>query len=256
MKIISWNVNSLRARLAHVERMLRELQPDVLALQETKSQDPDFPAEVFEALGYRTRFAGQKSYNGVALITRAEPEALVTEMPVMEDPARRVIAATIGGIRVINLYVPNGQAVGSDKYDYKMAWLGHLNHWLRDELQRNPSLVVVGDFNITTDDRDVHDPDAWRDRILCSPPERQAIADLLALGLTDTFRTKEQAAGHHSWWDYRGAGLQNNEGLRIDLVLASDALASRCSEARIHKDVRLWDRPSDHAPVSADFAQD
>jgi exodeoxyribonuclease III len=254
MKIMSWNVNSLRARLGHVERVLREEQPDVLALQETKSQDPDFPAEVFDALGYRTRFAGQKSYNGVALISRAEPEDLITEMPVMADPARRVIAATVDGVRVIGLYVPNGQAVGSDKYDYKMDWLGHLKAWLREELQHHPDLVVVGDFNIAPDDRDVHDPEAWRDRILCSVPERDAMQGLLALGLCDTFRLHQPDGGHYSWWDYRGGGLRENQGLRIDLVLASEALEDRCTEARIHSDTRTWDRPSDHAPVSASFS--
>ena len=253
MKIISWNVNSLRVRLKQVERVLREERPDVLALQETKLQDPEFPAEVFDALGYHAVFAGQKTYNGVALITRAEPVGLITELPVMEDPARRVIAATFDGVRVIDLYVPNGKAVGSDKYEYKLEWLGHLHDWLRDELQKHAAVVVVGDFNIAPEDRDVHDPETWRDRILCSPPERSAISGLLTLGLTDTFRIHEQAAGHHSWWDYRGSGLRRDEGLRIDLVLASDALAGRCIEARIHRDARTWDRPSDHAPVSATF---
>jgi exodeoxyribonuclease-3 len=254
MKIISWNVNSLRVRLPQVVKLLEDERPDVLALQETKLQDPEFPAEAFDAIGYRTVFSGQKTYNGVALITRAEPEDLITEMPVMLDPNRRVIAATVDGVRVIDLYVPNGKAVGTDKYDYKLEWLGHLHAWLQDELTRHERLVVVGDFNIALDDRDVHDPDAWRDRILCSPPEREALTGLLQLGLTDTFRIHESAGGLFSWWDYRGGGLERDEGLRIDLVLASEALAGCCSAARIHRDVREQDRPSDHAPVSAEFA--
>jgi exodeoxyribonuclease III len=253
LKIISWNVNSLRVRLAQVERLLLDEQPDVLALQETKLQDPEFPAEVFEALGYRAVFAGQKTYNGVALIARAEPKDLVTDLPVMLDPYRRVIAATFDGVRVIDLYVPNGKAIGTDKYAYKLEWLEHLHNWLRVELASHDRLVVVGDFNIALDDRDVHDPDAWRDRILCSPPERKALNDLLELGLSDTFRMHEPTGGHYSWWDYRGGGLERDEGLRIDLVLASKTLAADCSEARIHRAVRDQDRPSDHAPVSAVF---
>jgi len=253
MKVISWNVNSLRVRLDQVQDLLRSEQPDVLALQETKLQDPEFPAEVFEALGYRAVFAGQKTYNGVALIMRHEFTDLCTEIPVMCDPARRVIAATIAGVRVIDLYVPNGKAVGSDKYEYKMDWLGHLHAWLSEEIATHPKLVVVGDFNVAPEDRDVHDPESWRDRILCSAPERAAVQGLFDLGLRDTFRIHQEAAGHYSWWDYRGGGLQRDEGLRIDLVLASPALADHCRSATIHKDVRDQERPSDHAPVSAVF---
>lgn len=253
MRIISWNVNSLRARLDQVERLLEEQAPDVLVLQETKLQDPEFPAEVFLPHGYRSYFAGQKSYNGVALLARSEVGDLATELPVMADPQRRVIAGTVDGVRVIGLYVPNGQEVGSDKYEYKLEWLGHLRDWLEQELVKHPQLVVTGDFNIAPDDRDVHDPELWRDRILCSDPERAALAGLTELGLRDSFRMHHQEAGRYSWWDYRSGGFDAGLGLRIDLALISPALADRCSAADILSEARGWERPSDHAPVLLDL---
>ncbi|MDG4604756.1 MAG: exodeoxyribonuclease III, partial [Candidatus Contendobacter sp.] len=251
-----WNVNSLKVRLPQVLDWLRERQPDLLALQETKLTDPDFPTLDIANIGYQAVFSGQKTYNGVAILSRLPAGELVTDLPGMDDPQRRVLGATVGGVRVINLYVPNGQAVGSDKYAYKLAWLEALTGWLRDERARHSQLIVLGDFNIAPEDRDVHDPVAWAGQVLCSAAERAAFQRLLALGLKDTFRLFPQEEGSFSWWDYRAAAFRRNLGLRIDHILASSALAAICTACQVDKAPRHLERPSDHAPVIAEFNLD
>ena len=252
-KIATWNVNSLKVRLPHVLDWLAREAPDVLALQETKTEDVNFPGAALEEAGYHVVFSGQKTYNGVALLTRLPAEDLVTDLPGFDDPQRRILAATVGGWRIVDLYVPNGSEVGSDKYAYKLDWLARVRDWLRDELARHPQLVVLGDFNIAPEDRDVHDPDAWRDKILCSAPERQAFQGWLSLGLEDAYRRFDQPDKSFSWWDYRMNGFRRNLGLRIDHILVSPALAERCRACRIDVEPRRLERPSDHAPVVAEF---
>lgn len=254
VKIATWNVNSLRVRLPQVLEWLASAAPDLLALQEIKLTDDQFPAAELEAAGYRAVWSGQKTYNGVAILSREPGAEPVTELPGFEDPQRRVLAATYGGVRLVNLYVPNGSEVDSDKYRYKLAWLEALEAWLREELARHPQLVVVGDFNIAPEDRDVHDPAAWAGSVLVSEPERAAFRRLLALGLTDCFRRFEQPEATFTWWDYRAAGFRRNNGLRIDHILASAALAEGCAGCTVDKVPRGWERPSDHAPVVAEFA--
>ncbi|MEW6765922.1 MAG: exodeoxyribonuclease III [Pseudomonadota bacterium] len=253
MKIATWNVNSLRVRLPQVLDWLKTEQPDILAMQETKLTDDLFPVEPFGELGYEVAFSGQPTYNGVAIIAREPLSDVVTEIPGFEDHQRRVLAATIGDVRVIDLYVVNGESVGSEKYAYKLNWLNAVHDWVRDELARHPKTVVLGDFNIAPDDRDVHDPVAWHEKILCSTPERQALARLCKLGLVDVFRQFDQPEKTFSWWDYRMNGFRRNLGLRIDLVLASAPLAASCKASGIDRTPRGWERPSDHAPAWAQF---
>jgi exodeoxyribonuclease-3 len=256
MKIASWNVNSLRVRLEHVLDWLGREAPDVLGLQETKLTDDKFPAAELEAIGYRCAFSGQRTYNGVALLSRAEIEDVVTDFDDFEDEQRRVLGARINDVRVFNLYVPNGQSVGSDKYRYKLDWLEALRGQLDRELAANDNVVVVGDFNIAPDDRDVHDPEAWHEKILCSTDERNALQRIFGLGFVDTYRLAEQADGQFSWWDYRAAAFRRNRGLRIDLILASARLGERCLRSAIDVAPRRLERPSDHAPVVAEFDLD
>ena len=253
MKIATWNVNSMKVRLPHVLEWLESAQPDVLVLQEIKQVTEMFPSDELTAAGYRSLANGQKTYNGVAVISREEPTDPDLEIPGLDDPQRRVLAATIGGVRVINLYVPNGSEVGSDKYDYKLGWLSALRDYLARELNEHDNLVVLGDFNIAPADDDVYDPVKWGDAILCSPPERAALKALLDLGLSDVFRKFEQPEKSFSWWDYRRAGFQRNAGLRIDLILTSTAMTERCSASYIDREPRTWERPSDHTPVLAEF---
>jgi exodeoxyribonuclease-3 len=250
MKIASWNVNSLNVRLPHLLRWLDEAKPDVVALQETKLEDAKFPEDALLEHGYRSVFCGQKTYNGVAIASRL-PFAgeCVTAIPGFDDPQKRVLAATVGGVRIVDLYVVNGEAVGSEKFEYKLRWLAAVREWLRAELAAHPNMVVLGDFNIAPDDRDVHDPKRWREKILCSTPEREALRSLLDLGLHDGFRLFHEDGSHYSWWDYRLAAFQRGWGLRIDLALVSDALKPRCTGAGIDMEPRGWERPSDHAPV-------
>jgi len=254
MKIATWNVNSLRVRLPQVLAWLERVQPDILALQETKTTDPEFPAQALEEAGYRVVFSGQKTYNGVALLSREQAEDCLTDPGNLDDPQRRILAGTVGGIRVIDLYVPNGSEVGSEKYAYKLDWLAKIRAFIGQEMARHRQLVVLGDFNIAPEDRDVHDPEAWRDKILCSTAERQALRELAELGLSDAFRLFEQAEASFSWWDYRAAGFRRNLGLRIDLILISEELKGACSGCWIDKEPRALERPSDHAPVVAEFA--
>jgi exodeoxyribonuclease-3 len=256
MKIATWNVNSLRVRLPQVIEWLAAATPDVLALQETKLTDDAFPVAELEAAGYTTLFSGQKTYNGVALLARGggRPFAdVIRDMPALDDPQRRVLAATVGPVRVVNLYVPNGQAPDSDKYQYKLNWLGRLQAWMAEEYQRYPHLLMLGDFNIAPDDRDVHDPAAWIGNVLVSEPERAALRGLLNLGFVDVFRKFESGSGFFSWWDYRQAAFRRNMGLRIDLLLASAALAQRCTASSIDREPRRSERASDHTPAVAEF---
>ena len=253
MKIAAWNVNSLKVRLPQLLDWLPVAQPDVVCLQETKLEDHKFPRAEIEAAGYQVVFSGQKTYNGVALLSRKAPTEVVVGNPHFADEQKRLIAATIDGVRVISAYVPNGQAVGSDKYAYKLAWLDALAGWIEDELRAHPQLVVAGDYNIAPEDRDVHDPAAWAGQILCSDAERAAFRRLLDLGLVDSFRCFAQPEKSFSWWDYRMRGFQRNLGLRIDHVLLSQPLAARCTAAGIEREVRKLERPSDHAPVFAEI---
>ena len=253
MKIASWNVNSLKVRLPQLLDWLSATQPDVVCLQETKLEDHSFPQQEIEDAGYGVAFSGQKTYNGVALLARHPLGDVTCGNPHFPDPQKRLIAATAQGVRVICAYVPNGQEVGSEKFDYKLAWLAALDKWLGDELAAHPRLALAGDFNIAPDDRDVHDPKAWEGKILCSCPERDAFQRLLARGLKDSFRLFAQAEKSFSWWDYRMLGFPRNLGLRIDHVLLSDPLAERCSAAGIDREMRKRERPSDHAPVWAEL---
>ena len=253
MKIATWNVNSLNVRLPHVLEWLAAHQPDVLVLQEIKQVTEAFPAEAIAEAGYQSVANGQKTYNGVAIISRMPATEPVLEFPNFDDPQRRVLAATIDNVRVVDLYVPNGSEVGSEKYAYKLAWLGTLREFLADELSRHEKLVVLGDFNIAPADADVHNPEKWGDAILCSPAERQALKELFDLGLSDVFRKFEHPEKTFSWWDYRAAGFRRNAGLRIDLILTSDAMTSACTSSNIDREPRTWERPSDHAPVVAEF---
>ena len=254
MKIATWNVNSLNVRLPHVIEWLSAASPDVLVLQEIKQVTAAFDAEAFRELGFDSVASGQKTYNGVAVVSRTLASDLVFDFPGFDDPQRRILAATVDGVRVINLYVPNGSSVGSEKYEYKLGWLSALRDFLEMELMSHEKLVVLGDFNIAPDDRDVHNPEKWGDDILCSPAERAALQSLLDLGLSDVFRQFEQPEKTFSWWDYRAAGFRRNAGLRIDLILASAALASQCSASYVDREPRTWERPSDHAPVVAEFS--
>lgn len=253
MKIASWNVNSLKVRLPQVLDWLAAAAPDVLCLQETKLTDENFPAADINAAGYEVVYSGQKTYNGVAIISNQAAHDVITDVPGLDDPQRRILGATIDGLRVLDLYVVNGQQVGSDKYAHKLDWLGKVTDHIETELGTHEHLVVLGDFNIAPDDRDVHDPDAWHERILCSTPERDALQKLLDLGLVDTFRLFDQEEGSFSWWDYRQAAFRRNMGLRIDLILASKTLAGTCIASTIDKEPRRLERPSDHTPVIAEF---
>jgi exodeoxyribonuclease-3 len=253
MLIATWNVNSLRVRLPHLKDWLAANPVDVLALQETKLPDPDFPRAEVEGLGLQVAFSGQRTYNGVALLARQTLEDVVAGIPGFEDEQKRVLAATVGGVRVIDVYVPNGQAVGSDKYEYKLRWFEALRGYVAAELERHPRLVVLGDYNIAPEDRDVHDPKAWEGSVHVSEPERAALRRLLATGLEDCFRRFEQPEKSYSWWDYRMMAFRRNAGLRIDLILASSAFAQNCAACHIDKAPRRLERPSDHAPVVARF---
>ena len=253
MRIATWNVNSLRVRMAHLGRWLAENAVDAIALQELKLADEHFPRADFESMGLQAACFGQKTYNGVAIVARRAPLDIATGIPGDADPQRRVISATLGPVRLVNVYVPNGQAVGSEKYTYKLAWLERLRAWLEAQLAAHEHLLVVGDFNIAPEDRDVHDPAAWEGSVHVSAPEREALAKITSLGLEDLFRRFEQPKNAWSWWDYRMNSFRRDLGLRIDLMLASPALAARCTECTIDRGPRAWERPSDHVPVTATF---
>lgn len=254
MKIATWNVNSLKVRLPHVIDWLTSCQPDILCLQETKLIDDNFPHDEIHALGYHSLFSGQKTYNGVAILSRQVGGDKVSDIPQFCDEQRRVIAATYGDLRVVCIYVPNGESVESQKYQYKLQWLDALRGWLEQELCQYNQLIVLGDFNIAPEDRDVHDPEAWCDKVLCSGPERDAFKRLLNMGLQDSFRLFDQTEKSYTWWDYRMMAFRLNRGLRIDHILISDALAKNCVACTIDKQPRKLERPSDHAPVTVEIA--
>ena len=249
MKLATWNVNSLKVRLPHVLDWLAVNPVDVLCLQETKQQDGDFPQTALQAAGYHSIFSGQKTYNGVAILSRVPAGEVQMGIPDFADEQKRVIAATINGIRVICAYIPNGQSVDSDKYQYKLAWLTALHDWLKQELTRYPKLVLLGDYNIAPEDRDVHDPKAWEGNVLVSEPERQQLKNLLQLGLSDSFRLFEQPEKSYTWWDYRMMAFRRNTGMRIDHILVSVPLVTQCKSCVIDKAPRKLKRPSDHTPV-------
>jgi len=256
MKITSWNVNSLNVRLSHVLAFLEQEQPDVLALQEIKLTDEKFPLKAIEDAGYQAVFSGQKTYNGVAILSRDQAVDRVTDVPELDDPQRRLLAATIGGIRIINIYIPNGQAVGSEKYAYKFRWLHAFRNYLKTELAKHDKLVVLGDFNIAPSDQDVHDPARWQGKIMCSSAERDWFHSLLdnspaGLGLMDTVRLTHPDEPMHSWWDYRMQAFRRHWGIRIDHILATRTL--KPDQSAVATTYRGLERPSDHAPVWTTF---
>jgi exodeoxyribonuclease-3 len=251
MKLATWNVNSLKVRLPQVLQWLAENPVDVLCLQETKTIDEKFPIAEIEAAGYKVAFTGQKTYNGVAILSRHPMQDIVKNIPHFEDEQQRIIAATIEGIRIICAYIPNGQSIDSEKYLYKLKWLDALHAWVAEEHQMHQQLALLGDYNIAPDDRDVHDPAAWEGQVLVSEPEREAFRRLIGLNFKDAFRLFEQPEKLFSWWDYRQMAFRRNMGLRIDHILLSAPLAARCSACVIDKGPRKWEQPSDHTPVIA-----
>lgn len=252
MRIASWNVNSLNVRLPHVLKLLETEQVDVLALQETKLPDERFPSAVIKDAGFTVRFAGQNTYNGVAILGRRELVDIQSGIPGFDDVQQRVLAATMDGVRIVNVYVPNGQEVGSEKYEYKFRWLNALRDWLSLELVRHPHLIVLGDFNIAPADIDVHDPNRWHEKIMCSTAEREFFRSLLQLGLVDAVRSVHPDQPMHTWWDYRLAAYRRGWGLRIDHILATPNLNP--VDAGVLVRYRELERPSDHAPVWVEFA--
>jgi exodeoxyribonuclease-3 len=254
MKIATWNVNSILARLPHVTRWLEAAQPDVLCIQETKCADDKFPQLELQATGYDCVIFGQQAYNGVAILSRAGCASVQRGYPGDEATSQsRLLAVDVAGVRVINVYIPNGQAVGSEKYQFKLEWLRRLREFLDQSYDASSQVLICGDFNVAPEDRDVHDPRLWQNRVLCSEPERAALQHVKAWGFTDTFRLHNEEAGHYSWWDYRAGGFRRNLGLRIDHVWVSAPLAKRSRATWIDKEPRAWERPSDHAPVVAEF---
>jgi exodeoxyribonuclease III len=254
MKIVTWNVNSLKVRLPQLLAWLQQRAPDVVCVQETKLEDGNFPVGDIEAAGYRALYCGQKTYNGVAILSRSDAIDAVNCIPRFEDEQKRVLAATVDGVRVVCVYCPNGESVESPKYTYKLAWYAALREWLAGELVRYPRLAVLGDFNVAPEDRDVHDPRLWEGKVLFSLPERRALAALIDLGLKDSFRLFEQPDKSFSWWDYRMNAFRRNLGLRIDHILLSQPLAIQAKASFIDKEVRAQERPSDHAPVITEIA--
>lgn len=251
--IATWNINSLRVRLPHVIDWLAANSPDVLAMQETKLTDDIFPIAQFEQLGYRALYSGQKTYNGVAILAKQPLQQHAVTLPEYDDPQKRVLCASVGQVCILNLYVPNGSEVGSEKYHYKLKWLTHLRSYTKTLLQQHSNCILLGDFNIAPTDADVHDPDEWRGKVLCSDAERAHFFGLLETGLVDCFRLFPQQEKSYSWWDYRAAAFRRNRGLRIDHILANTSFASRCRSCRIDPGPRKLEQPSDHAPVMAEF---
>lgn len=254
MKIVTWNVNSILARLPNVMRWLDEVRPDVLCLQETKCTDDKFPTDVFKERGYNCLTFGQQTYNGVAILARADCEGTQCGYPndVADAPAR-LVTTKVGGIQIVNVYVPNGQMVGTEKYQFKLEWLGRLRRFLDEHYPVDAPVLLCGDFNVAPEERDVHDVRLWQGRILFSDPERAAIQEVKNWGFTDAFRLHTEAGGHYSWWDYRAGAFRRNLGLRIDHIWISQALVPRNTNTWIDMNPRTWERPSDHAPVVADF---
>ena len=254
MKLATWNVNSLKVRLPHLLDWLAAARPDAVCLQETKTEDANFPLAAIEVVGYRAVFCGQKSYNGVAILARGQPAEVAHGIPDFPDDPKRLIAATVGELRLICAYAPNGQSPESDKYVYKLRWYEALTRWMKSEVHKRPRLALLGDFNVAPEDRDVHNPKRWEGHIHVTPPERAAFRALLDTGLADSFRLFEQPEKEFSWWDYRLNAFQRGWGLRIDFVLLSAELAKACKSAVIDKGPRTLERPSDHAPVVVELA--
>jgi len=254
MRIATWNVNSLKVRLPHLLEWLARDVPDVVCLQETKTEDKSFPVAEIEAAGYSVVYSGQKTYNGVAILSRRPMSDVTAGIPGYADEQKRVLAATVDGVRIVCVYIPNGQSVESDKYRYKLDWLAALTTWLRAEIVAHPKLALLGDYNIAPADADVHDPAAWAGQVLCSDPERAAFRGLIDLGMSDSFRLFPQADRSFTWWDYRMQGFRRKLGLRIDHILLSAPLATTCTGCRIEVALRALERPSDHAPVIAELA--
>lgn len=253
-KIATWNVNSIKVRLDQVLAWLEDTQVDVLALQEIKCTDDNFPSDAFTDLGYNVTVSGQKTYNGVAILSRQPQSDTLTDIPKLDDPQRRILVSTVNNYRVVNLYVPNGSEVGSDKYAYKLDWLAKVSHFLKQELKQVDNLIVLGDFNIAPEDIDVYDPEKWVGSVLVSEPEREAFQGLLAHGLVDSLRLFDQGASY-SWWDYRRFAFKRNAGLRIDHILVSQAMVPQCQSCRVDIEPRKQERPSDHAPVILTIGQ-
>lgn len=249
MKIATWNVNSLNVRLPHVLDWITANKPDALCLQETKQENSKFPYEALKEAGYNAVHNGQKTYNGVAILSPHAIENVHLDIPNFADEQKRLVAATIKGVRIVCVYIPNGQAVGSDKYAYKLTWLEAFTAWLKTELTLHPKLALLGDYNIAPEDIDCHDPAAWQGQVLVSEPEREAFRKFVQLGLKDSFRLFEKSEGQYSWWDYRMAGFRRNLGMRIDHILISPALLNSAKTSYIDKAPRKLERPSDHTPV-------
>ncbi len=253
MKIATWNVNSLRVRLPQLLDWLAVRTPDIVCLQETKSEDQNFPAEDIRSAGYEVVCLGQKTYNGVAVLSKQPIGAVIAGIPGYADEQKRVLGVTVGDVRVVCAYIPNGESTESPKYIYKLDWLRAFNAWIGEENKQHRKLAVLGDYNIAPDDRDVFDPKAWKDKVLCSEPERDAFRGLQSFGLKDSFRLFEQPEKSYSWWDYRLNGFKRNLGMRIDHILLSEALATQCVACTIDREMRANERPSDHAPVVAEI---
>ena len=252
MKIVTWNINSLRKRQDRLFAWLQATEPDIVCLQETKCPDEQFPALALQAAGYHSVYHGEKSYNGVAILAKIELQDVQPSLcDEVVDPQARVIAATIGHLRVYSIYAPNGQAVGSPAYEYKLNWYARLGDCVAQE--KSPDLVVCGDFNVAPENVDVYDPDLWRGAIMCSERERRAFQQLCESGFQDTLRLHHKEGGLFSWWDYRMLAFPKNRGLRIDAILASKSLAKKCTDAGIDREMRKGREPSDHAPVWAEF---
>lgn len=254
-KIATWNVNSLRVRVPQVLEWLAKESPDILALQETKLPDADFLLKEINDAGYQVVFSGQKAYNGVAILSKEPISQIITEFPAFPDPQRRVLAASVGSLRILNLYIPNGESLVSDKFQYKLNWLDHLKQFVSHELKTHEKIIILGDFNIAPEAVDVHDPNVWEGQILCSENERSRFKDLISLGFQDCFRLHPQDDKSFSWWDYRLNAFKRNLGLRIDHILASKGLSGHCTKCYIDKTTRAVERPSDHAVVVAEFSK-
>lgn len=258
LKIATWNVNSLRVRLPHVLNWMETTKPDLLALQETKLIDDDFPLLALQEAGFEAIYVGQKTYNGVALLInkKLNPQKIethITHLPDFEDPQRRVLGVTIDDLFILNLYVPNGESVESEKYQYKLNWLKKLESFLQYQLKHHPKFIILGDFNIAPADLDVDEPSRWQDKVLCSALERNAFQKLLQAGFHDCFRLLNPTEKHFTWWDYRLNAFKRNLGLRIDHILASHSFAATCVTCYVDKNPRSWERPSDHTPLVAEF---
>ena len=254
MKIATWNVNSIAARLPVVLQWLEQARPDVLCLQEIKCVDEKFPRDTFAALGYNSETKGQRTYNGVAILSLHTQHDVGRGFPDDDDTAQsRVLASTIEGVRIVNVYIPNGQSVGSEKYEFKLGWMERLRSYFDAHYDSKGEVLLCGDFNVAPEDRDVHDPKAWEGSVLVSDAERAALARVREWGFVDAFRLHNQEPKQFSWWDYRAMGFRRNAGLRIDHIWVSEPLAARCRAAVIDKEPRRWERPSDHTPVIAEF---